>query len=475
MKTARLIAMAILMPAALAASGCLTTPVYTLPMASQAQAPECITPAASTAEDVLIGLSVSGGGSRAALFAAGGMEALSRVRVGPKQRSLLEQVTFISSVSGGSLASAYYVIKKPKHVTPVLTPNGEMTDMYRDFFKGFKETVSQDFEKPLLWHNLFRLRWFNPAFTAKSLTEILRDDYLGGMTFNELAHRERRGDSPYLIVNTTLYNDGRRFVISTLPPDVVQYNPMPDLNRNMPAQTKDKETDSILLQRWQDLQSWTPWDFNMDVCRIKVAAAVTGSMSFPPIIGPISLRVGETDQYWHVGDGGLSDNSGAESLLMVFLRKLQAGKARKALIISLDSSFPFSVGGAALNKRNEGFSLFKYDYGRIPSIMEERSLAYRSLFFRVAQRQGILPDKNTIGIVILRHTDAVWKEDLSDLPESCRDEKVNWKSPKDVSTHVAGVVTRLWIKSTCDQDLVLASAKKVVAQNESKIKKFLEQ
>ena len=403
------------------------------------------------------------------------MEALGRVRVGPKKRSLLEQVTYISSVSGGSLASAYYAVKKPKHKTPVLTPDGEMTDMYRDFFKGFKETVAQDYERPLLWRNLFHLRWFNPAWTARSLAEILHDKYLGDMTFNGLARRERQGDSPYLMINTTLYNDGRRFILSTLPSDVAQYNPMPDLNRNMPQQTKDEEADRLLLERWENLQSRTPWDFDIDVCPVKLASAVTASMSFPPIIGPISLRVGEQDQYWHVGDGGLSDNSGAESLLMVFLKKLQEGKARKALIISLDSSFPFSVGGKALNNRNEGFSLFSYDFSRIPSIMEERSLAYRTLFFRVAQRQGILPDKNTIGVVILRHTDAVWKDDLSDLPESCRDEKVNWKSPKDVSSHVAGVVTRLFIESTCDQDLVLASAAKVVAQNESKIKKFLEQ
>ena len=47
------------------------------------------------------------------------------------------------------------------------------------------------------------------------------------------------------------------------------------------------------------------------------------------------------DQFWHVGDGGLADNTGAESLLMVFLKKLQEKKTRRTLIISFDSSFPF--------------------------------------------------------------------------------------------------------------------------------------
>jgi hypothetical protein len=68
----------------------------------------------------------------------------------------------------------------------------------------------------------------------------------------------------------------------------------------------------------------------------------------------------------------------------------------------------------------------------------------------------------------------VWKEDLSDLPESCQKEKLSWKSAKDVGEHLAGIVTRLWIESTCDRDLVVTAAAKVVVQNEGKIRKFLE-
>jgi hypothetical protein len=64
---------------------------------------------------------------------------------------------------------------------------------------------------------------------------------------------------------------------------------------------------------------------------------------------------------------------------------------------------------------------------------------------------------------------------LSDLPESCRKENVNWKSPKDVGEHLAGIVTRLWLESTCDRDLVVTAAAKVVAQNESTIQAFLKQ
>jgi hypothetical protein len=158
----------------------------------------------------------------------------------------------------------------------------------------------------------------------------------------------------------------------------------------------------------------------------------------------------------------------------VFLKKLQEGKAKRALIISFDSSFPFLVGGEELGNRAEGFTLFSYDFSRIPSIMEERATAYRSWFFRIAQRQDLLPDPSRLGLITLRHTDAEWKDDLSDLPESCRNNESNMKKPREVVRRLAGIATRLWLASPCDRDLTLVAAAKVVAQNEEKIKRFLE-
>jgi hypothetical protein len=47
------------------------------------------------------------------------------------------------------------------------------------------------------------------------------------------------------------------------------------------------------------------------------------SASFSPLVGPFTLRVGEEDLDWHTGEGGRCENSGIESLLFVFLKKLQ--------------------------------------------------------------------------------------------------------------------------------------------------------
>lgn len=165
------------------------------------------------------------------------------------------------------------------------------------------------------------------------------------MTFKELAVREAQGDSPRLLVNTTLYNNGRRFVVSMLPREASQYDVFFDLHHIGGARKIDDEGEQILRTRWESLHSVTPEDIKLDTCPVRVAVAVVGSMSFPPVVGPISFRVKGQDRYWHVGDGGLSDNTGAESLFMVFLKKLQERKVKRALIISFDSSFPFLVGG----------------------------------------------------------------------------------------------------------------------------------
>ena len=124
-----------------------------------------------------------------------------------------------------------------------------------------------------------------------------------------------------------------------------------------------------------------------------MAAAVTASASFPPLVGPITFEVGEEDAYWHAGDGGLYENSGIESLLFLYLKQLQEKRAKRALIIAFDSSYPFSVGERQLSRRSLPFTLLTFDFSRIPSIMEERATTYQALFFRSLQIEGVFPDR----------------------------------------------------------------------------------
>ena len=64
-------------------------------------------------DDVLLALSFSGGGTRAAAFSFGVLSELDRSRVGSNQaKSLLDRVDFVSGVSGGAVTAAYFGLKK---------------------------------------------------------------------------------------------------------------------------------------------------------------------------------------------------------------------------------------------------------------------------------------------------------------------------------------------------------------------------
>ncbi len=425
--------------------------------------------------ELLVGVALSGGGSRAALFAAGGLRALAELRVGSGRRSLLEQVSYLSSVSGGSLAASYFASQKPPHSQPVLTPDGSFTDGYRAFFDRFQEAMSRDYEFPVLLRQIVNFRAFNPTKAATSLSEVLDEHFLNRMTLEELNHREARGDSPRLIINSTLYNNGRRFVITTLPHEAFQYNFVKELGATLKKRGRVMDFPPSLEKAQEELTPWTFQDLQADPRRVPLSQAVAASASFPPLIGPISVQVEGSATYWHAGDGGLFDNQGTESLAQVLLKKLRDGAARRVLIIALDSSYPFALGNERLDRTEKGFTVFTRDPSRIVGIMEQRANAYQAMVWHILQTEGILlPDERTIKIIVLHHTDAEWKDDLSDLPAACRTEDPRLDSPRAITQRLAQMPTRFSIESDCDRDLLLAAADKVVRQHRPQILDFLE-
>src|SRR5262245_11303586 len=64
-------------------------------------------------DDTVIGLSFSGGGSRASAFAFGVLRELARTKITSQGQSspIIDQVDLVSSVSGGSVTAAYFALK----------------------------------------------------------------------------------------------------------------------------------------------------------------------------------------------------------------------------------------------------------------------------------------------------------------------------------------------------------------------------
>jgi len=447
--------------------GCASPHVFRVPRATAP--PSCLV--SVPAQDEVVGVALSGGGSRAALFGAAGLRALADLRL-KDGSSVLERVGYLSSVSGGSLAAAYYALNKPPRSVPVLTPDGTLTEAYRGFFDRYTGALSQDFESALIRRQLVSFRWLNSALAAGSLAEVLRERLLGKATLQDVSRRQMSGDSPGLIINSTLYNNGRRLAGTTLTPASFKYDFTDDLQAALDREGRNTPIPAALKERATQLLPMTPSELGIDPCPGLLVGWVTASASFPPLVGPISLRVGDEQTYWHAGDGGLYENQGAESLLFLFLKQMQEKRIRRALLIAFDSSFPFAVGNRRLNQRSQPFSLLTFDFSRVPSIMEERATTYQRLFFQSLRLEGVFPEDDVLRVVVLRHMDAVWA--IADLPPACRNEQPPLNTPEAVAQRIAEIPTRLRVKSECDRQLLAASATKLVEQQRSRILEFFD-
>jgi NTE family protein len=137
------------------------------------------------ADDLLVILAFSGGGTRAAAFSFGVMEGLNDTRYrGPKgERALLEDVDVISSVSGGSFTAAYYGLFR------------------NEFFKEFPGAfLHRDIEGDLLLRALSPVNWVrlaSPTFDRIDMAAELYDKVIfKGAKFSDLLNPPRK---PFII------------------------------------------------------------------------------------------------------------------------------------------------------------------------------------------------------------------------------------------------------------------------------------
>ncbi len=148
-------------------------------------------------DQLLLLLTFSGGGTRAAAFAYGVLETLrdTNVTIRGRQRRMLDEVDWISGVSGGSFTAAYYGL--------------------------FRDRTFEDFEPRFLKKNiqgdLTRATLFNPInwgklFSAYYDRSDLAADYYNkhvfeGKTFGDLLARKE----PMIVINATDMVHGTRF------------------------------------------------------------------------------------------------------------------------------------------------------------------------------------------------------------------------------------------------------------------------
>ena len=186
-----------LLSAFLLVAGCAHYPLNQ-PLSPAAQQKEYVyetfSPPAETDETFVV-LTFSGGGTRAAALAYGVLEEMRRTRLPGTDRTLLDEVDVISTVSGGSFTGAYYALFGDR--------------LFADFRKEFLE---RNIQGELLWDVANPVNWIrlaSPWFNRIDLAAELYDrSIFDSKTFQDLSSRGRR---PFLIINATNLQHGARF------------------------------------------------------------------------------------------------------------------------------------------------------------------------------------------------------------------------------------------------------------------------
>ncbi|MCF6328974.1 MAG: patatin-like phospholipase family protein, partial [Henriciella sp.] len=254
--------------------------------------PQADTPCTSCAplaeHSEFVGVALSGGGSRASVFGAAALEVLAEAGV-------MQRATHISSVSGGGFSAAYYVLHSP---TPCAEADRRLSQpCTSESYAAFKQAMRHNYLVDMTMKQFTHpSRLTSPTRRLLSLRDALDDQITGGAKFGDLPQ------SPILLINAARYDDARRFVFSNLP--------ISDEDSAIePYTEKTLQTASFSLP---GCTRAVPQDFS-------VALAVAISAGFPPLLGPAAIEMptrcrGENDLYWHLGDGGILDNSGVETL-----------------------------------------------------------------------------------------------------------------------------------------------------------------
>lgn len=276
----------------------------------------------------LVGLSLSGGGSRAACLAAGVLEQLYRINVTVDGRSttVLGELDYISSVSSGSIAAMDYCL----NIEPEILDDPEK---FNPFMQAMRRRMRRNFWQRHVWRSIYLFPMTILSATTMysrilNLAEVYEEQIYDHQTYRRLFEKYRTRRAPKLFVNATDLNLGRKFIFTQLPSEAFQI-----ARHNSDPVLKTKTFDTL----------------GSDLAMYRVSHAVCASSSFPLIFNAMAVRGysagGAKAQDTYLMDGGLYDHTGVESLYQRFSniirRRIEAGekdRIKGAVIVALGCS-----------------------------------------------------------------------------------------------------------------------------------------
>ena len=310
-------------------------------------------------KDVLVLLALSGGGSRAAYFSSSVMLKLQTVY---EDIDILQEVDAISSVSGGSVAAAYYAISgdprdsedSPLMVKARISGDFRLETLSPDLQKRVtydkkkkllgvlphlsvqdKEEITAALERPQDSEVVDRLYEFsqvevksNRPWHPDTVRTVMRRDYIGRWIANWFwpdniaCYWFTSYDRSDIMAQTfadNMYDErhlGRDLEFHNIHPE----RPYIIINATNATRDTDPENQPFAYPftfTYEDFK-----DIKSDIEGYKIAWAVMGSAAFPSVFNYVTLKnfnstSGKKEQFVHVFDGGMYDNLGLETLAKI--------------------------------------------------------------------------------------------------------------------------------------------------------------
>ena len=270
-------------------------------------------------------LAFSGGGTRAAALSYGVLQELrdTQVRLGGKEQRLLDAVSLISSVSGGSFTSAYYGLY------------GER--IFDDFEERF---LRRDVEGALVRGLLNPARWFSSHGRTEMAVDYYQQVLFGQATFADLMKR----DGPLILINSSDLGHGVRFsfvqeYFNLLCSDLASF----PLARAVTASSAVPVIfDPVVVENYSGCSKTLPQWLLEARQRLPDNADVRLAVDDDASYGDKAAH-----RYAHFVDGGITDNLGLRALLesvevvggaQAYLSSLNIPAPRRIAVIAVNAS-----------------------------------------------------------------------------------------------------------------------------------------
>ena len=269
-----------------------------------------------------IGISLSGGGYRAATFHLGTLSFLNRIHVS-KEKTLLDCVSVMSTVSGGTITGLRYML--------ALARKEDINDMIKDLFNFlYHEDLVED-----AFSNIEKGRTSNGTSLIKLMANIYDDKLFKGAVMGDLMDCVDDIPIKHFSANATDFSNGLPF-------------------RFQVTETRMTERTRSAFGIFGNNEH----RLGQDIARhITLGEALACSSCFPsgfePMVFPDDFKVckqenaAKTDSFG-IMDGGIVDNQGIEPILLAEerIRKSEKDRTDKALelVFVSDVASPYLKG-----------------------------------------------------------------------------------------------------------------------------------